>query len=155
MFTYQIRPMEQSELECALSLVHHVFMEFEAPDYSRQGVQTFMKFSSKDAISDMIQKGVLEFWICLDGTDIVGVIALKQFNHVCMLFVDKKYHRQGIATELFKTSLDSVRKYCDITKVTVNSSPYAAEFYHKLGFEDTNTEQIADGIRFTPMEMRL
>lgn len=155
MFTYQIRPMGKSEFECVLRLVHRVFMEFEAPDYSQQGVQTFMEFSSKEAISDIIQKGELKFWMCLDGTDIVGVIALKQFNHVCMLFVDKEYHRQGIATELFKTSLDSVRKYCDITKVTVNSSPYAAEFYHKLGFKDTNTEQIADGIRYTPMEMRL
>ncbi|WP_460645598.1 GNAT family N-acetyltransferase [Lacrimispora brassicae] len=36
--------------------------------------------------------------------------------------------------------------------MTVNSSPYAVEIYHKLGFVDTDTEQLVNGIRFIPME---
>ena len=39
--------------------------------------------------------------------------------------------------------------------LTVNSSPYAVDFYHKRGFRDTGAETVADGIRFTPMEIRL
>ena len=35
---------------------------------------------------------------------------------------------------------------------TVNSSPYAVPIYHKLGFVDTNTEQLASGMRYTPMK---
>ena len=35
---------------------------------------------------------------------------------------------------------------------TVNSSPFAVPIYHKLGFVDTNTEQLTDGIRYTPMK---
>ena len=35
---------------------------------------------------------------------------------------------------------------------TVNSSPFAVPVYHKLGFVDTNTEQLTDGIRYTPMK---
>ena len=30
---------------------------------------------------------------------------------------------------------------------------FAVEFYGHLGFVPTGTEQIVDGIRFTPMEM--
>ena len=35
---------------------------------------------------------------------------------------------------------------------TVNSSPYAVPVYHKLGFIDMDSEQLSDGIRFTPMK---
>ncbi|WP_334295796.1 GNAT family N-acetyltransferase [Clostridioides difficile] len=41
----------------------------------------------------------------------------------------------------------------NLTEITVNSSPYAVEVYHKLGFKDTAVEQIVDGIRFTPMKL--
>lgn len=34
---------------------------------------------------------------------------------------------------------------------TVNSSPYAVEVYRHLGFTPTNTEQLTNGIRYTPM----
>jgi predicted GNAT family N-acyltransferase len=42
-----------------------------------------------------------------------------------------------------------------ITFVTVNSSPYAVEFYHKMGFVNLSDEIEKDGIRFTPMRMEL
>ena len=35
---------------------------------------------------------------------------------------------------------------------TVNSSPYAVPIYRKLGFCDTDKEQTADGLVFTPMK---
>ena len=36
-------------------------------------------------------------------------------------------------------------------RLTVNASPYAVEFYRKIGFVDTGAEQTKDGIRYTPM----
>ena len=30
---------------------------------------------------------------------------------------------------------------------------YAVDFYHKKGFRDLQGETVADGIRFTPMEL--
>ena len=33
----------------------------------------------------------------------------------------------------------------------VNSSPYAVDVYHKLGFTDTDKEQMTNGIIYTPM----
>ena len=36
--------------------------------------------------------------------------------------------------------------------ITVNAAPYAVEFYHKVGFYDTDKEESNDGIRYTPME---
>ena len=42
-----------------------------------------------------------------------------------------------------------------IDMLTVNASPYAVGFYHKMGFTDLRGETEADGIRFTPMELRI
>jgi predicted GNAT family N-acyltransferase len=36
--------------------------------------------------------------------------------------------------------------------MTVFSSPYAAGFYRKMGFADTDAEQTVNGIRFIPMK---
>jgi len=35
--------------------------------------------------------------------------------------------------------------------ITVNSSPYAAKIYRKLGFVDMDAEQMTNGIRYVPM----
>lgn len=151
MSSYPIRLMELNELQSALQLVQDVFMEFEAPDYTKQGVKAFIEFCEYNAIKHMIDDGILSFWVCLDDGKIVGVIAVKNICHICMLFVDKDYHRRGIGKRLFRTVLADARKNGNVKEITVNSSPYAVAFYHKLGFTDIRSEQTLDGIRFTPM----
>jgi len=39
--------------------------------------------------------------------------------------------------------------------MTVFSAPFAINIYKSLGFEATDTEQISNGIRFTPMKKYL
>lgn len=36
--------------------------------------------------------------------------------------------------------------------MTVNSAPFAHVFYKKVGFEDTDVEQLTNGIRYFPMK---
>ncbi|WP_275061567.1 GNAT family N-acetyltransferase [Diplocloster agilis] len=38
-------------------------------------------------------------------------------------------------------------KDCSVKEITVNASPYAVPIYHKLGFRNTDTEQLMNGIR--------
>lgn len=40
-------------------------------------------------------------------------------------------------------------------EITVNSSCYAVDFYHKLGFKDLEPEKEIGGIKFTPMKIEL
>jgi predicted GNAT family N-acyltransferase len=48
-----------------------------------------------------------------------------------------------------------MREKCMRSVYTVNSSPYAVEFYEKRGFEKVSEEQLKDGIRFTPMKQEI
>jgi len=146
-----IRQLTEQEIPVALKLVWEVFLEFEAPEYSEEGVETFREFIEPTSIIDKVTLGELLFIGCLDDEEqIVGVLAIRAFHHICLLFVLKKYHRQGIARTLFETA----KKLCierNTGKITVNSSPYAVEIYRKLGFIVAGTELQQNGIRYTPM----
>lgn len=138
--------IEQINLENrqkALELVLSVFMQYEAPEYSEQGIKTF-----KDLINSKESIDGLELYGAFKGEEIVGVIATRNDgNHIALFFVDGKYHRQGIGKKLFET----VIKESTEEKITVNSSPYAVEVYKKLGFVSDSDEQLTDGLRYTPM----
>lgn len=143
-----------SRLISTLDLVWNVFREFEAPEYSEEGINEFKKFISLTSIKEQLDCGDFHLWICLHKEKVVGVIASRALAHISLLFVDKEYHRKGIGKALYKTFLGfCLEQGCG--GITVNSSPYAVEIYHKLGFSNTDIEQTVNGIRFTPMKMEI
>lgn len=140
----EIRKITLSERACALELVFRTFMKYEAPDYSKEGVESFRKsvIDNKDFLNHIVLHGAFQ------GEEIRGVIATRnQGNHIALFFVDEKYHQQGIGKSLFQTVLQK----CNSNEMTVHSSPYAVRIYQHLGFVETAPEQITDGIRYTPM----
>ena len=146
---YTFSVLKQERLGETLALIHTVFLEYEAPDYSDEGIQEFMRFIEINAIKKMLAENVMRIWTCeIDGR-IIGALGARR-DHINLLFVNGKYHRKGIARQL----LNMMIEYFSPIAVTVNSSPYAVEAYRRLGFVDTDTEQIVNGLRFIPMKRR-
>ena len=139
----KIRPILPQEREQAISLIWSTFLEFEAPDYSDQGVKTFHDFIFDENIFKNI-----EFFGAFKNNDLRGVIASRnERGHICCFFVLASYQRQGIGRHLWEYLKD-----VSVTPIiTVNSSPFAVPVYHKLGFVDTDIEQLTNGMRYTPM----
>jgi len=151
----EYRFLELNEWETAISLSYRVFLEFDAPYFPPSGVDRFRAFICNENLKKLFVSGSFVVVGAYDGDDMVGVIALRDNNHISLLFVDKRYHRQGIGRELVKElSYYSNKKLMQDT-ITVNSSPYAVDFYHKLGFKDISEEINEEGIIFTPMKMDL
>ncbi len=140
----RIESISKKHHETAINLVLSVFMQYEACDYSLEGINTFKAFISNPESIDS-----LEFYgAFINDNEIIGVIATRNNgNHIALFFVDGRYHRQGIGRKLFQVVLEKSTG----NKITVNSSPYAVEIYKKLGFIPDSDEQIKEGIRFTPM----
>ncbi|MEE1257847.1 MAG: GNAT family N-acetyltransferase, partial [Lachnospiraceae bacterium] len=67
---------------------------------------------------------------------------------ISLFFVKGNRHCKGIGRKLF----ERMKKDYEIQEFTVNSSPYAVEAYHHLGFTDLDTEQTTKGIRYVPMK---
>ena len=155
-FQLEYREIKQEELTETLELVHKVFDEFEAPYYSEEGIASFYKFIDINNMSEQYSNGSLYFYGFFVNDIIVGMIAVKDFVHISLLFVDKHYHRQGIARSLFDHIIQICKeKNPSLKMITVNSSPYAVDVYHKLGFSNVSSEQVVDGIKFTPMELKI
>lgn len=140
----EIKEIEKNQIPKAIDLIWTTFLQFEAPDYSEEGVQSFKYF-----IEDKEMISTLEFWGAYDNRELKGVIATNENRkHICCFFVKAQYHRHGIGRKLWEYLLVNGRSEI----ITVNSSPYAVPIYHKLGFVDTDAEQLSDGMRYTPMK---
>ena len=140
----EIKKINTAQITDAINLIWSTFLQFEAPDYSKEGIQTFKDFiNNKEIIK------TLEFWGAYDNEELKGVIAANENRkHICCFFVKAEYHRQGIGRKLWEYLRDNSQNKV----ITVHSSPYAVPIYHKLGFVDLDTEQVSDGIRYTPMK---
>lgn len=139
----EIRKILKEEMKNALDLVWKVFLEYEAPDYTEEGIEEFKK-----SINDMDWVNAREFYGAFNKNQLLGVIATKDISHIALFFVDGKYQKQGIGRKLYnKVELLNNKGY-----FTVNSSPYAHEIYKHLGFIDTDVEQCINGLRFYPMK---
>ncbi len=153
-FKYEIREAKIDEWEEAMALAWRTFQKFEAHEYSEEGIQNFFDFISDNGIRKMFMIHEYHMWVALEGNKIIGLISLRSKKHISLLFVDEKYHKQGVARALMER-LWSYLRYKKIPHCTVNSSPYAVGFYHKLGFVDLDEEKVDAGIRFTPMRKDL
>ena len=108
----------------AFELVWEVFLEFEAPDYTEEGIKEFEK-----TINDSSWVKDRDFYGAFDNNDkIIGVIATKDLTHIALFFVDGKYHRKGIGRKLY----NKVELLNDKGFFTVNSSLYAHVVYKHL-----------------------
>lgn len=140
----EIRKISIEGLPAALDLVWNVFLEFEAPEYSQEGVDEFKRYVGQQA-----EELTLEVYGAYEPDELIGVIATRnEGSHISWFFVKKKNHGQGVGRKLFA----HIVPLCSSDLLTVNSSPYAVEIYRKLGFADTDVEQVTNGIRYTPMQ---
>lgn len=145
----EISRLDLSELSEAKKLVKKVFMTFEAPDYSKEGVAHFLTYLDEELEMELAANQV-QVWCGKDAQQIVGLLAVRLPAHVALLFVDEAYHRQGIAKQLFQEMLSELMP----EQVTVNSSPYAVPIYERLGFQIEGNEKTVSGIRFQSMVYR-
>ena len=153
--SYQIRSAYRNEWQDAMALAWKTFLRFEADVYTPEGVKNFENFITDSTLHRMFVMGTYQLFIALDGNKVVGMITLRDMTHISLLFVDEAYHRQGIGRALINHLTDYLMTEMGMYRVTVNSSPYGVEFYHKMGFRDLGPEEIRDGIIYTPMEFIL
>lgn len=151
---YEIRKISGSEVTEALALALEVFMQFEAPDYKPEGVETFKRdIVQNDDFISQCQQGICPIYAAFDKGKIIGIIGMRSSRtHINLAFVRKEYHRQGVATSIFRYLLaDLIKDDPELKEITLNSSPYGKPFYLHIGFEPLGGEREEDGIRYTPM----
>lgn len=149
-----IRTINENEWEEAMNLAWDTFILYEAPEYTKEGITSFRNFVRDPILKTLFIEGKYNVLAAFNNNIIVGIIGVRNETHISLLFVDSEYHKKGIARRLVEKTFERTYEKYGKREMTVNSSPYAVGFYHKMGFVDTDIEQATDGIRYTPMKAR-
>ncbi len=150
-----IRKVDYEELDKAFSLIWNTFLQFVAPYYTKEGINTFStNFIENKDFKDSFKNGKQIMYGAYSKGKLVGVVSISACNNISCFFVDKEYHRNGIATMLFNQIFSELKEK-QVEKISLNASPYAVPFYHAIGFKDLDEEQDFHGILYIPMEVIL
>lgn len=152
---FSFRLAIERDWEPAMKLAWETFLIFEAQEYSEEGVDSFRDFISDQWLKKMFLKGEYQMFVALEGEKIIGFITVRNKCHISLLFVDKEYHRMGIGSTLIQKVREYLITEVGVDYMTVDSAPYAVEFYHKLGFWDLAPRQEKQGIIYTSMKKNL
>ena len=156
MIPVTIRRMRSGEEEKVSLLIAEIFTEHIAPFYSERGCREFGRYTDDDAMKERAEHDHLRLVAETGdpGPALVGMVEIRDYRHVCLLFVDTKYQKLGIGRCLLERALSACRKQGS-GEVTVNSSPNAVSVYRRFGFSRVGPEQEVNGIRFVPMKKSL
>ncbi len=150
-----MREGTRDDWEPALALAWKVFNEFDAVDYTPEGKENFRRFLGDGSLDRMFRVGSYRLFTALLYGNVIGMLTLREGTHISLLFVDGNCHRNGVGSELVRLAARTIGREKIGGQLTVNASPYAIPFYERLGFTATGSETEQDGIRFTPMKLRL
>jgi GNAT superfamily N-acetyltransferase len=147
-----MRPGEEDEIH---DLVAAVFNEFVGCHYPPEGVREFLDYIRPGSLRERFLSNHFTL-VAAQGRALVGVIEVRDENHVCLFFVDKRLQGHGIGRGLFTQALATCRESRPgLEAIDVNSSPNSVRAYERLGFRAIGPEQTIHGITFVPMVFKL
>jgi len=149
---WDIRFIDADEWEDAMAMVYRIFLEYDAKDFSEEGIEHFRAFIADNNLKQLFYAGGFQVIGAYYKQKMVGLAALREQSHISLLFVEGEYQHIGVGTELINVLAEYAHNKLHVDVLTVNASFFATEFYHKLGFTDTSSLKMQDGVIFTPMQ---
>jgi GNAT superfamily N-acetyltransferase len=145
------KPGEEDKIS---DLIRKVYDEFVAGDYTAEGNNFFYSFIEPDKILNRFLLNIDIIITTKIKNKITGMLSIKNLSHISLLFVEKEYHRQGIAKGMIKFYIENIKNK-NFKSITVNSSPYSVQIYQKLGFTPISHLLEDHGMKYIKMEMKI
>ena len=144
--------MRDGEEQDVCDLVRRVFDLSVAPLYTEKGQRSFKEYADPEELSHRVHTDHFVL-LALADNDTVGMIEVRRYRHVSLLFVQPEFQGKGVGGELLGISAGLCRQADpQLREMTVNSSPNAQRAYERMGFAPTGGEQNIKGVRFIPMK---
>ena len=149
-----VRWAKREEWDEITHLVWKTFETFNRRDCSAEGAESFRKFVMSDELRKAYLDGRYPVLVARDGDRVVGVGSIRGAHHLSLLFVAEEYHHQGVGRELVEKLCGFLVRDRGEHCMTLTASPYAKDFYKKLGFVETEAGPYPPGLPVTFMEKR-
>ena len=144
-----LRKMNDEDAQQVATLIKTGFDESVRADVTAEGAAEFFR-----AVNEILFLKPTDHIIMIAATAgrPVGMIAIREVSHICLLFVAREFRNRGIARRL----VESAASRCTSPEsqhqtLTVNSSLSAVEAYKRLGFKQMQPKQMKNRIQFVPM----
>ncbi|WP_321467802.1 GNAT family N-acetyltransferase [Halarcobacter sp.] len=138
--------IKEAKIEDALSL-SRLSRSLEAYLFEEKMPKWFKNELSVKSFEERINSKNFIHYLYIKDQKLVGFISIKNKNHLFHLFVDKNFHKQGIARKLWNCVCENI----DTNNMEVNASLYAIKAYESLGFEICDKEKFYLELKFQPM----
>ena len=127
--------MRAGEEEVVSGLVREVFDRFVAPLYEPRGREEFARYIDPAGLRERSRGRHLVFLAAPDDDprQLLGVMELRDCEHVCLLFVRGPRQRGGVGRALVRQAAALARARGH-GRLTVNASPNAVPAYESFGF---------------------
>ena len=149
----KIRPASPQDANAISALIQSVAHYFTVnPDGS--GADDFLKTTSPEAIELYINDSDFIYLVGFTDDHMTGVVSIRDKKHLYHLFVSPEFQRLGHARELWEAAKSKAVQLGNSGEFIVNSTPFAAPVYAKLGFEAIGPKVETKGIAFIPMKFK-
>jgi ribosomal protein S18 acetylase RimI-like enzyme len=148
-----IRSLFPDDIPACAALLRRAAEEFILHESTPADGAVFLAEQGEDGMRGFLAKGFVYHVAEVDG-ELAGFIAIRERSHVYSLYVDKRFHRRGIARSLWDTARAAAIGPGHPGFFTVNASNHALPFYASLGFVPTAPTQ-AGIVRYNPMRLAL
>ena len=145
-----IRPFETTDLSACARLLHASATEFIVHESPPEGAATFLRENDEEGIRNYIAAGHV-YHVAVDDSELAGFISIRDNSHVFHMFIDKRWHGQGLARRLWEVARAATLARGGSGAFTVNASNHAVPVYASFGFERTAPTQCVKGLYFNPM----
>jgi len=146
-----IRPIIDTDIAAVAGLIRQLAEQFVVHESAPDAAAAFLREHDEEAVRRNIGAGMV-YHVAESGSTLAGFVAVRDNSHLFHMFVDQRFHRQGVARRLWEVARRVAVEAGNPGVFTVNSSNYAAPVYEALGFIRTQATQYMNGIYFNPMQ---
>lgn len=152
MKTLVLRPATVDDAEAISVLIADLMPYLTlAPDGA--GAETFIASMSTEALAGLLADARYDYRLGHIGTELAGVVAIRDRRHLFHLFVARSFQGQGIGRRLWRAARNASLLDGGAAAFTVNASDYAMPVYQRFGFRVSGVRVARDGIAYTPMQL--
>ena len=111
-----IRKAVMADWEETMAMTWRTFLKFEAKDYGMEGVDSFRNFISDPLLRRMFLLGTYHMFVATYHEKIIGMVSLRNENHISLLFVDEASVVELFVEELSVSVVSVVLLFPQATK---------------------------------------
>ncbi|MFA4942488.1 MAG: GNAT family N-acetyltransferase [Patescibacteria group bacterium] len=157
MIKYRVIKINRVNAPIIADLVCRTYQTFNKNEGDKKSIKAFLSqfdnsSCSADDLIKKFKKSTINFG-AFSGTKIIGIIRGNK-NRITNLFIDGKFHHQGIGKRLIEL-FESHAKKEGSKFIKVRSSIYATNFYLRSGYKKTTGIRLYHGLKIQPLEKKI